>query len=88
MSKKKIINRLVLKDRTDTDSGYISPNMDNRKYLGVEGVTLTKLRPAGEMRIGEERVDVISEGDFIDEGVRVRVIGIDGTRNIVRRIYE
>ncbi len=86
MAKKKIIHRFVLRDRTDTESGYTSPNMDNEKYLGAEGVTLTKLRPAGEMRIGEERVDVVSEGDFIDAGVKVRVIAIDGTRNIVRKI--
>ena len=84
MKKKKFIHRFILSDRTDAESGYTAPNMDNDKYLGKEGVTLTKLRPAGEMRIGNDRVDVVSEGDFIDAGVKVRVIAIDGTRNIVR----
>lgn len=86
MKKKKIIHRFVLKDRTDTESGYTSPNMDNEKYLGMEGMTISPLRPAGGMRINGDRVDVVSEGDFIDAGVKVRVIGIDGTRILVRAV--
>lgn len=84
MKKKNLIQRFILKDRTDTESGYTSPNMDNEIYMGREGYTLTPLRPAGSMRIGEERVDVVSEGDFVESGVKVRVVGIDGTRIIVR----
>lgn len=83
-----IIQRLVLKHRTDSESGYTAPNMDNEKYLGREGYTLTALRPAGDMKIDGNRVDVVSEGDFIARGVKVRVIGIDGTRNIVRVVED
>ena len=86
MKKKKIIHRFVLKDRTDTESGYTSPNMDNEKYLGKEGITISPLRPAGGVRIDGDRVDVVSEGEFIDAGVKVRVIGIDGTRILVRAV--
>ena len=86
MKKKKIIHRFVLEDRTDTESGYTSPNMDNEKYLGKEGITISPLRPAGGVRIDGDRVDVVSEGDFIDAGVKVRVIGIDGTRILVRAV--
>ena len=86
MKKKKIIHRFVLEDRTDTKSGFTSPNMDNEKYLGKEGLTISPLRPAGGMRIDGDRVDVVSEGDFIDAGVKVRVIGIDGTRILVRAV--
>ena len=86
MKKKNLIQRFILKDRTDTESGYTSPNMDNEIYMGREGYTLTPLRPAGSMKIDEERVDVVSEGDFVESGVKVRVVGIDGTRIIVRTI--
>lgn len=60
--------------------------MDNEKYLGMVGVTITPLRPAGGMRIEGDRVDIVSEGDFIEAGVKVRVIAIDGTRIIVRPV--
>lgn len=84
MKKKNLIQKFILKDRTDTESGYTSPNMDNEIYMDREGYTLTPLRPAGSMKIGDDRVDVVSEGDFVDVGVKVRVVGVDGTRVIVR----
>jgi membrane-bound serine protease (ClpP class) len=62
--------------------------MDNEKYLGREGRTLTQLYPAGAMKLDGGRIDVVSEGDFIDAGVLVRVIGLDGTRIIVREVEE
>lgn len=86
MKKKNIARRFVLSDRTDTESGFTAPNMDNEKYLGKEGMTISPLRPAGGMRIDGDRVDVVSEGDFIEAGVKVRVIGIDGTRILVRPV--
>ena len=88
MKKKNLIQRFILSDRTDTESGYTSPNIDNEIYIGREGYTLTPLRPAGSVKIDEERVDVVSEGDFVDVGVKVKVIGVDGTRIIVRTIEE
>ena len=88
MKKTNFIHKFILKDRTDSESGYTAPNMDNEKYIGMEGVTLTPLRPAGAMKLEGNRVDVVSEGDFLDAGVTVRVIGIDGTRIIVRAVEK
>lgn len=88
MKKTNFIHKFILKDRTDSESGYTAPNMDNEKYIGREGVTLTPLRPAGAIKLDGNRVDVVSEGDFLAVGVKVRVIGIDGTRIIVRAVEE
>ncbi|HMM05394.1 MAG TPA: NfeD family protein [Clostridiales bacterium] len=88
MKKKSFIRRFVLSDRTDTQSGYTPPNMDNEKYLGREGYTLTQLRPAGTMKIDGGRVDVVSDGGYVDAGVKVRVVGLDGTRILVREVEE
>ncbi len=78
--------KLVLKDRTDAENGYTSPNMDNSSYLGKEGVALSPLRPAGAIDIDGDRVDVVTEGDFLAAGSKVKVIGLDGTRIIVRLV--
>ena len=51
--------------------------------LGLEGVTLTALRPAGTARFGEERLDVVSAGDWVDAGAPVRIVGADGYRHVV-----
>lgn len=81
-----IWKKLILKDRTDAENGYTSPNMDNSSYLGKEGVAISPLRPAGAIDIDGNRVDVVTEGDFLAAGTKVKVIGLDGTRIIVRLV--
>jgi membrane-bound serine protease (ClpP class) len=50
------------------------------------GRTLTPLRPAGTAEIGGERVDVVSEGEFLETGEAVEVVRRDGNRVVVRPV--
>ncbi|MEM5592240.1 NfeD family protein [Niallia circulans] len=50
------------------------------------GVTLTALRPAGVILIEDERIDVVSDGSFIDKGKKVKVVKAEGSRIVVREI--
>ncbi len=52
--------------------------------LGREGVAMTDLRPAGTVLIGEERVDAVSESEWIEDGTEVRVVSSEGYRLVVR----
>jgi membrane-bound serine protease (ClpP class) len=52
--------------------------------LGQEGVTLSILRPGGKARFGDEILDVISEGDLVPKGSRVRIVGYSGTEALVQ----
>jgi membrane-bound serine protease (ClpP class) len=52
--------------------------------LGAEGLTLTPLRPAGSARIGDEPIDVISDGRLIEPGTRIRIVSIEGARIVVQ----
>jgi membrane-bound serine protease (ClpP class) len=54
--------------------------------IGLDGVALTDLRPSGTARVGEERLDVVTEGGFIAEGSRVRIVQSDGYRHVVRPV--
>ena len=51
--------------------------------LGREGVTTSALRPGGKGRFGDEWVDVISRGEMIDKGVRVKIVGFSGVEAVV-----
>lgn len=51
--------------------------------LGERGITDTPLMPAGKARIGEQLVDVMSNGEFIDRGKAVRVVEARGNRVVV-----
>jgi membrane-bound ClpP family serine protease len=54
--------------------------------LGAIGVAMTSLRPAGKAQFGDDFLDVIAEGDFVNPGSRVQVIEIEGNRIVVKEI--
>ena len=54
--------------------------------IGAEGVAVTILRPSGKARIGGEIVDVISEGEFIQPFIPVRIVQIAGSRIVVKPV--
>jgi len=47
-------------------------------------VALTDLRPSGTVLIGEERVDAVSESEWIEDGTAVKVVSSEGYRHVVR----
>ncbi|MCF6284965.1 MAG: NfeD family protein [Candidatus Hydrogenedentes bacterium] len=56
--------------------------------IGQEGVTRSSLRPHGKVRFADGSYEVRSEGQFIEEGTRVRVAGIDGPDIVVVPVLE
>jgi len=54
--------------------------------IGSEGTTLTFLRPSGTADFGQGPVDVVTEGIFIETGIRVRVTEHVGIRTVVEPV--
>jgi membrane-bound serine protease (ClpP class) len=69
------------KEATGHTEAYIS-------LVGARGIALTDLRPAGVARIDNHRVDVVTEGDFIEEGRSIEVIADEEYRRVVAAIDE
>ncbi len=55
-------------------------------FIDQEGVTQTALRPAGKAQISGQRLDVVAESGMIDPGEAVRVVKVEGSRIVVRRV--
>lgn len=85
--KVKFFRKIVLTDSTSTEGGYVS-NKTRSDLVGLEGLTITALRPAGTVVVGDERVDVVSEGSFIQKDKKVKVVKAEGSRIVVREIAE
>jgi membrane-bound serine protease (ClpP class) len=88
----RIAGRLRLATRIGREVGA-SPVTPGRAYersdlLDVVGTALTDLRPSGLGRFQDERVDVVTLGDFIEVGERIRVIRVEGNRITVRREHN
>ncbi len=54
--------------------------------VGDNGISVGPLRPSGRVRFGEWIVDVATEGDFVDSGIPVRIVGKRGVRITVRPV--
>ncbi|WP_282154787.1 NfeD family protein [Cytobacillus gottheilii] len=83
--KMKFFRKMILTDSTNTEKGYVS-NTNRTELIGTEGYALTALRPAGTVVISNERIDVVSEGGFIQKDAKVRVVKAEGSRIVVREL--
>jgi len=54
--------------------------------LGQVGTATSMLRPAGMARFGDQYVDVVTEGDFIEPGTPIQVIEVESNRIVVKRM--
>lgn len=77
--------KLILDTELPAEAGYASTPNSDRQWLHKSGTTISALRPAGIAEIDGERVDVVSDGEFIDPGENIIVARVDGNRIVVRR---
>ncbi|MFC4388488.1 nodulation protein NfeD [Gracilibacillus marinus] len=84
---KGLFRHIILNDATTTDNGYVS-TVNRYELLHQKGVTVTPLRPSGTAIFGSERLDVVSEGAYINIDEPVEIIKVEGSRIVVRKINE
>lgn len=77
--------RLILETALPARAGFASPPKADRAWLGKRGVAASTLRPAGIAQLSETRVDVVTEGEYVEVGDPIEVIRVDGNRIVVRR---
>jgi len=82
LSKTRTAKALVL----DSAIAAEAPPEERLKPLeGAIGKAITPLRPAGVAVFGERKVDVVTEGEFVEKGSSVRVVRVEGARVVVRK---
>ena len=76
-------------DAQTTLGGYVvQTEADARGRIGLQGVALTDLRPAGKGRFGDETLHVMSRSEYIDAGRPIVVIQVEGNRYVVDPVQE
>ena len=68
--------------KKETEGEYLSVD-DMKFFVGKEGEAITILRPAGTCDFNGVRLDVVTEGSFIQKGTKVKVIRVEGRRIVV-----
>lgn len=89
---------LVLSTRLKTEVGSTvsatvagsgaNPTTGFDHLLGQQGIATSDLRPAGVARFGYQRVDVVTEGEFVAKGAVIEVLRVEGNRVTVRAVAE
>jgi membrane-bound serine protease (ClpP class) len=69
---------LILDDAVGSAGG------EPASLLHRTGVAHTALRPTGKALVDGRRIDVVSEGDFIERGTAIEVVEVAGPRVVVR----
>jgi membrane-bound serine protease (ClpP class) len=84
LPKTSVVTKLVLDKKVEQKSGYGTlPSL--KDLVGREGIAYTDLRPSGTALIDGKRVDVISEGDYIQRDSPIIVKAVEGLKVIVER---
>ena len=85
LPKSNVFSRLVLATEENADKGFVSSKSLN-ELIGKEGKALTTLRPAGMADFDGEKIDVVADGDYVQQGSRLRVLRVEGSKVVVREI--
>ncbi len=82
-----LFNRMLLQPPTGQELTELSRRESLAQLdhlVGQEGTATTPLTPAGKARIGDELVDVMTGGEYVDRGQRIVVIEARGSRVLVQ----
>ncbi|MRG86635.1 NfeD family protein [Salinibacillus xinjiangensis] len=80
---KGLLRNIILSERTTTEKGFVS-TINRLELIGLVGKTLTPLRPSGTAIFDDERLDVVTEGGYIQQGKEVKIVKVEGSRIVVR----
>jgi membrane-bound serine protease (ClpP class) len=75
---------VTLRKTLSSEDGVTSQSSDLNEFLGMDGIAVTDLRPAGVAVINGKRVDVVSRGEYLDKNTRIIVSSVTGNQIIVR----
>ena len=84
-SQPSFFQKLTLAEVESSQEGFTSVKTLS-DMVGEKGVALNNLRPVGKAEINGRRLDVVTEGGYIEKDATVIVTEVDGSRIVVREI--
>jgi membrane-bound serine protease (ClpP class) len=83
----RLFKNIGLDTTTSRKDGYAASD-DSQSLIGLEGRALSALRPAGSAEFGDQRLDVVTRGDYLASGTPIRVVEKHGNRIIVEAVTQ
>lgn len=80
-------NRLILGSQISASDGYVSsPPERDAELTGRRGTALSDLRPAGIGLFDGQRLDVVTDGEYIERQTPIQIVEARGSRVVVRPV--
>ena len=83
VSKGRLPGKLILKESETVEQGF-SGTEDMAYLMGKTGVVVTICRPVGNVDFDGVKLEVVTQGEFIEKGETVEVVEIEGNRVVVK----
>lgn len=84
--KTKAVKRMILTQKENKENGFVASSDKLKELVGKTGTAESLLRPAGIANIENERVDVITDGEFIDKDKKIKVVNVEGNKIFVEEV--
>jgi membrane-bound serine protease (ClpP class) len=82
LPKTAFFHHLALMNTMDHKDGFHSAP-ETTGFVGLRGRAITELRPGGIGQFGDRRLDVITRGEFLDQGAAIIIAETHGSRIVV-----
>lgn len=76
----------ILNTAQKSEEGFQAAPQELTALIGKSGKAVTPLRPAGVALINGQRVDIVTQGEFVEPETEIEVIQVEGSRVVVRSL--
>ena len=76
---------MTLKKELNKEQGVVSQDKNLKRYINMKGIALTDLRPAGIAQINMKRLDVLTDGEYIEANTALVVTEVSANRILVAK---
>ncbi len=76
----------ILNTAQKSEEGFQAAPQELTQLVGKSGKAVSPLRPAGVGLINGQRVDIVTQGEFVEPEAEIEVIQVEGSRVIVRSL--
>ncbi len=75
----------TLRTKLSKEDGVTAQSSDQNDYLGSLGLAITDLRPSGVATIDDQRLDVVTRGEYLENQTEIIVIAVRGNQIVVKQ---
>ena len=76
---------VTLRTKLSKEDGVTAQSLHQKDYLGSLGLAITDLRPSGLAMIKDERLDVVTRGEYLEKQTEIVVIAVRGNQIVVKQ---